>query len=181
MARIETNDIGRSLSSEIQFPATFTAEFAVQATPGCELLADKWVFIEMLQEFLNNCAEKQTDGPIQIGVTVKYEESSDMFHMHVEDNVAYEPSYAKGLVKLLNSNKLIHANKRGRGKVTGEGQADEPWLFIPHTRDVMHAWGGDLVFSVARDNTVQTDITWNKTAMLTIRPPQLKGDDIFKY
>lgn len=179
MARIEGNDIGRALSTEIEFPPKFTAEFAVSATPGCEMLAKKWVFIEMLQEFLNNCGEKETDGRVQIGVQVSYDESTDMFHMSVEDNVSYDRGYADGLAKLLNGSKISHGKKHGREKVTGEGLSDEPWLFVPHTRDVMRAWGGDLVFSVADDNTIRTDVTWNKTMMQTVRPPQLKASDVF--
>jgi hypothetical protein len=54
-------------------------------------------------------------------------------------------------------------------------------MFVTHTREVMRAWGGDLVFSTASDNTIRTDVTWNKTKMLTIRPPQLDPKDAFKW
>lgn len=111
---------------------------------------------------------------------ISYDEATDMFHMSVEDNVAYERDYAEKLAAVLNGSKITHGKKRDRKKVTDEGAADEPWLFVPHTRDVMRAWGGDLVFSVADDNTIRTDVTWNKTMMQTVRPPQLKPSDVFR-
>lgn len=171
--------MGRVLSSQIETYPGFSADNFVYATPGCEMLTEKWVFTEMLQEFLNNCGEKKTDGRVQIGVQVSYDETTDMFHMSVEDNVAYERDYAEQLVDILNGSKLSHQSKRNRMEVS-KGDTAEKWMFVPHMRRVVQACGGDLVFSVDDDNTIKTDVTWNSTAMQTIRPPQLNAGDVFR-
>lgn len=179
MAHVESNDMGKAISADIESVPGFASEYYVQATLGCEILAGKAHFNWMLQEFINNCAEKETDGVIQVSVRVSYEETTDMFHMSVEDNVAYEHDYAEQLVDILNGSKFSHQSKRNRTEVS-KSDAAEKWMFVPHMRRVVQAWGGDLVFSVADDNTIKTDVTWNSTAMQTIRPPQLNAGDVFR-
>lgn len=179
MASLETNDTGRAISADIESAPGFSAEYYVSATPGCEVLAGKASFNWMLQEFINNCAEKETDGVIQIGVRVEYEEPTGMFRMSVEDNVAYERDYAEQLVTILNGAKLSHKGKRHRNEVSKEDAA-EKWMFVPHMRRVLQAWGGDLEFSVGEDNTIRAEAIWNNTAMQTIRPPQLRPSDVFR-
>ena len=179
MASLESNDIGRAISAQIESAPGFAAEYFVSATPGCEVLEGSARFNWMLQEFINNCAEKETDGKIQIGVQVAYEAPTDMFTMSVEDNVAYERDYAEQLVAILNGAKLSHQHKRHRTEVSKDDAA-EKWMFVPHMRRVLQAWGGNLEFSVADDNTIKTEATWNNTAMQTIRPPQLNAGDVFR-
>lgn len=179
MVSLERNDIGSAISAQIESAPGFSAEYFVFATTGCEVLAGSARFSWMLQEFINNCAEKETDSKIQIGVRVNYEAPTDMLTMSVEDNVAYERDYAEQLVTILNGAKISHKGKRHRDEVSKEDAA-EKWMFVPHMRRVLRAWGGDLVFSVADDNTIKTDVTWNKTMMQTVRPPQLNAGDVFR-
>ena len=179
MISMESNEMGRSISSQIELASYFPAEYSVQATIGCDVLVSNARFNWMLQEFINNCAEKVSDGPILIGVQVLHDESTNMFRMRIDDNVAYERVYAEQLVTILNGSRISHLGKRDRIEVT-KGDVIDKWMFVPHMRRVVQAWGGDLIFSLAEDNTIRTDVSWNKTAMFTIRPPQLNARDVFE-
>lgn len=178
MNALEHNQVGILLTTKVEFPPEWNASVVISATPDCEILASNTYFKQLFQDFLNNSAEKNNEHPVEIHADIRYDSKTDMFHLHIEDDVQYEHDTVADIVATLNTSRMKHSAKKGR-KELNTAEIEYLWMFVTSTRKIMEAWGGSLVYSESEDHRVITDVSWTKNGMLNIRPPQLHPEDVF--
>jgi hypothetical protein len=159
--------VGQKLTDTLIYfmPERLRAPLTATVSEGCEILADNEKFLFLAQEFVNNCAEKENDTPVEVKVVVTFDEPADMFHMTVEDNVFYPPNEARHIIKSLNSSKPERTGKK-RVETTG----DDEWMWLPVGRQILEGWGGALVYRESEDHRIVAEATWTKQGLLTAEP-----------